>query len=150
MKRFKFKFDKLLMIREYMELKAKLNFAAELQKKLKLEHMNREMQKSILKTINASYHGSQKIGDKINISQLSLENEYIDDLMSMISINDDKKQALDTTLNKLRNKLAEASKEKKIIDELKNKAFQRYLKEYKKDELKSIDEAASQLTLNKI
>ena len=135
MKRFDFKLEKLLTIREYNELEAKLKYARELQKKLDLENKNIDMQKSILQSTIDSY-SNIKNGDIINNEEMTFQENYINNLIKMIK-----------TLSKLKEELTEAMKKRKIITQLKNKKYEKYKKETKKEDIKRLDEIANQLNL---
>ena len=101
MKRFNFKLEKLLTIREYKELEAKLKYAKELQKKINLENMNINMQKSILQSTQDNYSKAKK-GDLLNTEELILQENYINNLIKMIKTNENKKSKMSEDLNKLK------------------------------------------------
>ena len=69
MKRFKFNFEKLLIIKEHFETKAKLKYAATLQKKLNYESENRNIENNINNSITDSYKKYQD-GDKISFNDM--------------------------------------------------------------------------------
>lgn len=146
MKRFDFKLEKLLTIREYNELEAKLKYARELQKKLDLENKNIDMQKSILQSTIDSY-SNIKNGDIINNEEMTFQENYINNLIKMIKTNENKKRMMSEKLSKLKEELTEAMKKRKIITQLKNKKYEKYKKETKKEDIKRLDEIANQLNL---
>ncbi|MCK4797188.1 MAG: flagellar FliJ family protein [Spirochaetes bacterium] len=148
MKRFNFKFEKLLMIREYIEMEAKLKYASELQKRINIENENRVMQKSIIENILNDYLSSKE-GDLIDYNNLFFQEEYINNLTYKIKKNKDLKQEIEIKLKKLREDLLIATKEKKIIAELKNKEYKKYQKVVKKEEIKQLDEVAGQMMVRK-
>ena len=148
MKKFNFGLEKLLMIREYIEMEAKLKYASELQKKILIENNNRSMQKSILESISNSYL-TAKQGDLLDSNQILSQEAYINGLLSLMKNNENEKKDIDTKLLKLRENLTIAKKDKKVIDELKNKQYRRYKEEMKKEETKNIDEIAGQFVRRK-
>ena len=144
MKRFKFKLDRLLMIKEYVEMDAKLKFASELQSKLSLENENSDMKKSILECILNNY-SSYNIGDNLNYNDLLFQEQYINSLIYKIKNNKNKTIEIEKRLIELREALNNAAKEKKKISNLKTKEYKKYKKESKKQDIKNIDEIAGQL-----
>lgn len=143
MKRFNFRLGKLLTIREYKEFEAKLKLAQVLQQKVKLEIENKMIQKSIEESMYSSYKNF-KTGEKIDYNVVNFEDEYINGLLKKITINESKKFELDLKLNKLKEEFFEARKERRIIDELKKREFNKYRKEEKKQDIKKLDEIAGQ------
>ena len=134
MKKFNFRLEKLLMLKEYAEMEAKLKYASVLQKKLDIENENRNIQKSIIKSLSDSYKQTDE-GEAINLDLLSIQEEYITNLISKIEINDGKKQDIEKKLTVLREELTFTTKER-------NKSYLKYRKEAKKEEIKEIDDIA--------
>ena len=62
--------------------------------------------------------------------------------MSQIKLNKDKKKEIENKLDVLREELTFATKERKVMDELKNKSYLKYRKVVKKEEIKEIDDIA--------
>jgi flagellar protein FliJ len=143
MKKFKFRLDKILMIKEFYEIEAKLKYAEVLQKRIELENKNMEMEKSILSSMNELYK-SKKSGDKIDFSELNFQNEYVNNLVNAIQINDRKKKEINVKLDVLKEDLIFATKEKKTFEELKKKDFGIYRDEVKKEDIKNLDDIAGQ------
>ncbi len=144
MKRFNFKLEKLLAIREYKELLAKLKYANELQKKLNLENMNINLENSILNSILEDY-SKTKNGDVIDYNDILLQENYINNLIKIIKTNENKKKEMLELLEKLKEELNEKIKERKIITKLKEKKHENYKKENKKEEIKRLDEVSDRL-----
>src|SRR4030042_3206070 len=101
MKKFNFKLEKLLAIREYKELLAKLKYANELQKKLNLENMNINLENSILNSILENY-SKAKNGDVIDYNDILLQENYINNLIIIIKTNENKKNEMLELLDKLK------------------------------------------------
>ena len=146
MKRFNFKLEKLLSIREYEELEAKLKYAKELQKKIDLENMNIDMQKSILQSTLNNY-SKTKEGDLLNNEELIFHENYINNLIKMIKTNENKKREMSEILAKLKEELTETMKKRKVITQLKSKQYEKYKDGIKKEDIKRLDEIANQLNL---
>ena len=146
MKRFIFKLEKLLSIREYEELEAKLKYAKELQKKIDLENMNIDMQKSILQSTLNNYKKTKE-GDLLNNEELIFHENYINNLIKMIKTNENKKREMSEILAKLKEELTETMKKRKVITQLKSKQYEKYKDGIKKEDIKRLDEIANQLNL---
>lgn len=146
MKKFNFKLEKLLMIKEYHEMEAKLKYASELQKKIKIENENREMRKSIIETILNNYLATND-GEVINYNTLEFQDRFVNNLISRIRSNEDKNIVLEEKLTSLRNDLLEATKEKKKFEKLKEVENNKYNDKCKKEEMKEIDEIAGLINL---
>lgn len=144
MKKFNFKFEKLLAIREYKELLAKLKYANELQKKINLENMNINLENSILNSILEDY-SKTKDGESIDYNDILLQENYINNLIKIIKTNDNKKKDMLELLEKLKEELNKKIKERKIITKLKEKKFKAYKKENKKEEIKRLDDVSDHL-----
>lgn len=144
MKKFNFKLEKLLAIREYKELLAKLKYANELQKKINLENMNINLENSILNSILEDYTKTQD-GEKIDYNDILLQENYINNLIKIIKTNENKKEEMFELLEKLKEELNEKIKKRKIITKLKEKKYADYKKENKKEEIKRLDEVSSHL-----
>ncbi len=145
MKKFNFRLEKLLVIREYQELEAKIKYASELQKQLNLENMNIQIQKTILKTTIDDYNRSKE-GDSLNVDDIIIQQDYINNLIKMIKTNENKKNKMAESLNKLKIELMNTMKKRKILTELKNKNYEKYKKDLKKEDIKRLDEIANHLT----
>lgn len=136
------------MIREYKEFEAKLKMAQVLQQKVKLEIENRALEKIIGESMLSSYR-KFKSGDKIDFGAENFNDEYINGLLTKITLNESKKFELDIKLKKLKEEFFEARKQRKIIDELKKREFKKYKSEAKKQDFKRLDEIAGQFYMRK-
>ena len=74
-------------------MEAKLKYAETLQKRIEIENKNMEMEKYILSSIN-QFYTTKKKGDSIDFSELNFQNEYVDNLLNAIQINERKKMKL--------------------------------------------------------
>lgn len=131
MKKFVFKFEKLLKIREYEEMKAKQNYAVVLQKKLNIERDNRELEKSILNS-NKELFIEQKPGEVFNAADLILYENYAKGARLKIIENNKTIQELNKELIPLKEVLLEATRQKKTMEKLKEHENDKYTQENKK------------------
>ena len=141
MKRFIFKFEKLLIIKEQKEEEAKLRYSKVLKEKLDLEQNNISMNNMISNIIQTTVIDEN---NKINVNSMHFLEEHIDSLKMKIHFNNKKKELLMEKLEKLRQEYIEATKEKKIIEKIKENDYTNYKIDYKKEEIKKIDEIAGQ------
>jgi len=148
MKRFNFRLERLLNIKKYKEEEAKLKYAETLQKKIMLENENKMLKEMIYNSLSNEYP-SVKPGDTINFNTLNQTEKYITNAQIKIKINNNKKKIIEKELDDLKIKLDKAVKERKIIDQLKSKKYEKYKKDIKKEEIKYIDEIAGQMKTNK-
>jgi flagellar protein FliJ len=142
MKKFNYKFEKILKIKQYNENLAKEEYGRELQKKVALETENRFMEKEINGSMRNDFD-SYNEGDVIRFEDLAQNQKYIDGLKFKIRENDEKKTLMEPGLQKLKEKLLSATRERKTYDKLKEKALLRYKDEYNKYQIKALDEVAA-------
>lgn len=143
MKRFNFKLEKLLALKEYFELEARLKYATVLQKKLALENENKILEKSILQNIVDDY-SQGKTGQKLETEKIIQEGDYTKFCLSKIGLNNLKKEKIEIELVDLFENLKKATKEKKTMEILKDKAYTKYKKETNIAERKILDDIAGQ------
>lgn len=139
MKSFKFKFDFLLRVKEEAEKKIKEEYGIELQKKTTLQLENERLQKDLINYENR-YLQSKKIGDLLNFSEIIISDSYLKAINLRILDNNKEIEEIDINLIKLKGKLIEAMKERKIFDKLKNKKESAYNKKMKKITEKRLEE----------
>jgi flagellar FliJ protein len=142
MKRFEFKLERILHIKEHLETLAKQKYAVILQKKVSLEVEIREMEASIEQTINS-------LGGTAGASSLMMSDSYIRGLEMQIENNHAKINELEEELHARRAELDEAMKERKTMETLRDKSFENYKVEYRKHENSLTDEAANLAVLRK-
>jgi flagellar protein FliJ len=146
MKKFNFRLENILMLKEFYEMEAKLKYAETLQQKIELENKNIEMEKTIFSSMN-DFYSEKKNGDVIRGSDFSFQDEYISNLLCAIKINDEKKEEIKIELNTLKEKLVKATKEKKTFEELKKRDKNKYKEKVRKEETKRLDDVANQFYL---
>jgi len=140
MKKFVFKLERVLRIKEHKEHIAKEQYAKVLQQKLLLEKEIEEFYKNIENTINGEVFHDNEI---LNYDSLTIKDNYIKGLNIKIKENRERIEQIEPTLEKLKEELFQKTKERKIFTKLKEKDYQKYKEEFKIDEIKSIDDSAN-------
>lgn len=140
MKKYKYKLDNLLNIKEKLEKKEemelkRLNEIVNM-KKIELEYIKVQKQKTIIKQKN-------NVSKSINILETRTSNTYLSRLKVDIEKKEEEVNKAIDIAKKQKEKLIEFSKERKILEKLKEKNYELYLDESKKNEQKEIDEIVS-------
>ncbi|HPO50899.1 MAG TPA: flagellar FliJ family protein [Spirochaetota bacterium] len=148
MKKYNFKLERLLKIKEYKERLAEEEYSKELQKKIILERENKKMSRFIENSVEEEFFEA-KVGEKIDIESFYQHERYIRSLELKTLENNQKKEELEPVIQKLKDKLIDATKEKKIMDKLKEKDFEKYKDERNKQDTIKMDEIASIMQINK-
>lgn len=138
--KFKFRFDPVLKQREIIE-QTEAKIFAELHKIYddeckRLEEMTRKFQ-----TTQGELTSKEKIG--INIKEIKIYYAYLNSLK--IDMKTQKLRIMDAEqkMEAQRKKLAEAQKNKKVIDKLKENKYNEFIEEERKSEIKTIDDVNS-------
>ncbi len=131
MKKFKFKFEVLLRIKEEREKNAKEKYGMELQKKSILQIENESFKRELINYENR-YLQNKKRGDILTFDDIMLEDSYSKAINLRIAENNKKIEEIDNNLIKLKEELIEAMKERKIFEKLKEKKEAVYNKKMKK------------------
>jgi flagellar protein FliJ len=148
MKKFSFKLEKLLMIKLHNEQIAKEKYAAELQKKVKLELENTKMSEEIYASSLDEYSEISE-GAIYDFNRLQLQERYITGLKLKIEDNERLKLKIEPVLQKLKEELTAAMRERKMLEKLKEKELEKYRDEYNKFQTKVLDDIAGQRLLNR-
>lgn len=130
MKRFRFRLEKLLKIKEYNELNSKLKYANIVQEKAKIERENLELEENI-------FSGK--------ISNPEMEAFFSDLFLKKIKINNERLNNLKEELSKRFEEYKNARKEKKMLECLKTKEYTHYKKELNRYNTKQLDDISSQM-----
>jgi flagellar protein FliJ len=144
LKKFQFRLERLLSIKKHQEKEAKIKFAVQLQKKMKLVNQNEQFRQFIMDSL-LEKDLSEYDEHQIDQSLLHLKDEYVKSLSKKMVDNTLQYEAMDNILNQLKNELTEAMVERKMLDELKKKKFKKYLKEQKREEINKLDDIAGLL-----
>ncbi|MBN1799275.1 MAG: flagellar export protein FliJ [Spirochaetales bacterium] len=136
MKRFQFRLEKLLKIRQYREREWELKLADITGQCLVLE------KKIVISKDNISHTLDERsaLGGTIDIYDLIANEMYIARMKQAIVNAGIELEQKKREREKVRKKFLEASKQKKILEKLKQRKEQEYYKEAKKEEFKNVDE----------
>jgi flagellar protein FliJ len=148
MKRFEFKLQKLLTIKEHNEQIAKERYAAELQKKIKLEIENKTLSDEIYKNTLSDYRKFNE-GEIIGFDNIFLQEQFVSGTKLKILDNISRINDLEPLIQKLKEELTEAMKERKMMDKLKEHAHEKYKDLYNKHEIKVLDDIAGNRQLKR-
>lgn len=141
MKRFQFKLEKVLRIRERAEQEAKLAYAEVLQKKNALELDNRNCER-IIEDTNAERQEYLSESQMPDFNVFSAFDANIRALLRRQELNNCEITELQPLLDERENALREAMKQRKVLEKLKEKAYENFLLEVENEETDMIDEAA--------
>lgn len=149
MKKFNFKLDKLIKIREHQEKIAKDHYFRVLQKKVRMENENTQMAGEIEENLfeESRYFSEKK---EFGYQDIFLFEQYRKGLELKINENNIKKEELKPELEKLRQELLIATRKKKVVEKIKEKQFADYKKKMNNFLIKQQDEAASGMYIRKI
>ncbi len=139
MKKYKFKLEKLLKIKEHREKEAKIAYAGELSKKVNMENQNKSLEQDMENAAIDEYDAHHK-GDTLDFSTINSQVQFMRGSRKRIANNIQDTEAMQHGLEELRNKLIEAVKEKKKLEKLEEKEYASYRKEKKKEEIKTLDD----------
>lgn len=147
MKKFKFKFERLLDIRKYQEREEQFRFAVVLGKYMKT--------KEVIDTSNNLRDdylmSSKKSVETLNINYLVNRDKARTGLMNRVKVHKNILKEQQFHVEKEREKLVEATKKKKTLEILKDKKFEEYKKDVQKVENDELDEIGTNIFLkNKI
>lgn len=146
MKKFKYKFQRLLDIRTYQEREQQFKFAEVYSEYLKTENIINDSK-------NLKYDYFKNSSDYINnldIDSLILRDKAIIGLKHKIQINNIKLQEQKYLVEKEREVLIDKSKKKKTLEILKEKKFDEFKKEAEKIESNELDEIGQNIYLKNI
>ena len=148
MKKFKFRLQKLLDVREARETEIK----HELMKVLSLQNQERIFQDQ-LKSQMEQYR--KRYGEKIKMGTLS-----VDEMMSLMRYNDVSEKAivesgkkierLEPEVRRIREKLVVASREKKIVEKLRARKLEEFNYEFNREQFKENDDMNQKIYQRKI
>jgi len=147
MKKFSFKLEKLHKIKEHLEQIAKERYASELQKKIKLDIENQKMDKEIYLSKVREFDSSSD-GQRLDYNTFSFQERYITGLNLKIEENIQKVKEMTPTLEKLKEELTIAMRNRKTMDKLKEKEHEKYRFEFNRYQTKILDDIAGQRQLS--
>ncbi|MCH5149964.1 MAG: hypothetical protein J1G30_04780 [Spirochaetales bacterium] len=141
MKRFQFKLEKVLRIRERAEQNAKLAYAQVLQKKNALELDNKNCER-IIEDTNTERQEYVNENHMFDFNIFSAFDANVRALLRRQELNNREITKLQPLLDERESALREAMKQRKILEKLKEKAYANFLLEAENEETDMIDEAA--------
>ncbi len=139
MKKFKFRFDTVLRVKEKKEEQLKREFMQIIALKIQQENLLKEIEKEKKNIIKEKYDEKQTGTD---IQTLIYYEEYCNFLRKEINLTEKKIKELQEKADMKREELIEASKQKKIFERLKQSDFQKFKAIVLKNEQQVLDEAA--------
>ncbi len=143
MKKFKYKFERLLDIRKYQEREAQFHFASILS-----EYMGTKNKIDTSKELRKKYLlDSKNRVNNLDINYLINREKARLGLSNKIKINKNILKEQQFVVEREREKLVEASKKKKTLEILEEKEFEKYKKETSKIENDELDEIGSNIYL---
>ncbi|MFH0976134.1 MAG: flagellar export protein FliJ [Spirochaetota bacterium] len=138
MKKFKFKLHKLLDIREAMEKQIKNELAAlvhvqniERNKQFELQKNMAERKKALRTMLEAK---------TFSYNEVMMYERFTETANKAINIAEHKIQQMEPEIQKVRGRLIEASKQKKVVEKLKEKKFREFLYNFNREIAKENDD----------
>ncbi|OHW62756.1 flagellar biosynthesis chaperone [Andreesenia angusta] len=140
MAKFKFGLQRVLEIKEKFEDEKK-NSYAEQKKKLEEENLKLEKLKVDMEQIRTERNSAS--GESMKIRELSYYGNYIRGLSSMIEVQNTRVEEKEQTVESAREELLEATKDRRILENLKLRSLEQYKYELKQEEDKLTDQFVS-------
>ncbi len=137
-KRFRFRLDSLLRIKEHHEREKQKELATATAKVLSQQHELERIKSETGQTLDRQ---RDCLGASLSVPQLSLFSRFLVRLKKDHVATQEILNGLKRAQDKRREALLEATKERKMYQKLKEKAFDTYRKEIAHDEMKEMDEA---------
>lgn len=139
MKKFKFRFETVLKVKEKKEEQLKREFMQLIALKIRQENLLKEIEKEKQKMAKEKFNEKQSGTD---IQTLIYYEEYCNLLRKEISLTEKKIKELQEKADIKREELIEASKQKKIFEKLKQSDFNEFKALLLKNEQQILDEIA--------
>ena len=138
MKRFEFRLQRLLDIRAAKEREVQ-NELAGLVAIQNRERMKQEHYRSSIAEQHEKFSAKIKRGEYSYSEAASFE-RYIDFAHRVIAAQQQRIEAMEPEIQKVRERLVQASKERKVVERLKDRRKEEYLYEYNREMAKEIDD----------
>ncbi|MCU0843537.1 MAG: flagellar export protein FliJ [Spirochaetes bacterium] len=138
MKKFKFRLQRLLDIREAKEKEIKYEMAAI----LTIQNRERQKQDQYRKSIDEQHVKFAELikGGRYSYSAASSFERYIDFAHKVIRDQQERIDAMEPEIQKIRDRLVEASRERKVVEKLKQRRRDEFLYEYNREIAKENDD----------
>lgn len=143
MKKFEFKLQRLLDLREMREEQVK----NELAKLVSIQNRERIKQQEFNQRIQENYAQlSRKMREgKFSYREAMMCERFVDVARRAIQKSQDAIEQMEPEVQKVRERLIEASRERKVVEKLKERKWEEYLYEYNREMAKEIDDMNQQL-----
>jgi len=143
MKKFNFKLQRLLDLREMKEEQVK----NELAKLVAIQNIERSKQQEFREKIRENYiHLSNRMRQgNFSYKEAMMCERYVDVAHRAIEKSQDIIEQMEPEIQKVRERLIEASRERKVVEKLKERKWEDYLYEYNREMAKEIDDMNQQL-----
>ncbi|HQO01057.1 MAG TPA: flagellar export protein FliJ [Spirochaetota bacterium] len=148
MKRYQFKLQKLLDIRETREKEVKNELAALLNIQ-NAERMKQEEYRRKIAVEREKFTFKLKSG-KFTYSESAMFERYVDFANKVIDAAQDRIDSMEGEISRVRLKLVEASREKKVVERLKERQWEEYQYEVNREIAKENDDANQKLYVRKM
>lgn len=147
MKRFKFKLQKLLDLRERREREVQ----NELSRLLSIQNREKEKQEELKSSIEQYINSFQdKLRKGIHtIPDIVIFERYVDVSTRAIDVAQERIDSMEPEIMKVREKLIEASREKKVVEKLKDKRFDEYNYKLNREIMKENDDVNQNIFIRK-
>ncbi len=147
MKRFRFRLQRLMDIREAKEKKIK-NELAEL---VNIQNIERNKQNELRQKISTRKKTLREVLAKKTFSynEVMMYEKFTDAANKAINIAESKIQQMEPEIQKVREKLVDASKEKKVVEKLKERRFKEYLYKFNREIAKENDDINQKIFLKR-
>jgi flagellar FliJ protein len=148
MKRFQFRLQKLLDIREAREKEVK----AELAHLMKIQNEERARQESLRRGIDAQRRdfGVKFLEGKYTPGEAILFERFVDVSYRAIQSAEERIQAMEPEIEKVRVRLVEASRAKKVVEKLRERKLEEYNYEMNREIAKENDDTNQKMYTNKM
>lgn len=148
MKRFTFNLEKVLALKTHVEEIAKIEYAKILQKKVAREQEIHLCHEAIERTENATSSYIESKNGNVDYGLISTNDMYIESLRKKIEENRLFIDGLRPELEESEIRLRKAMSERKMLERLKEKAYNTYVAECDREETEMLDEVSSNLYIH--
>lgn len=140
MRKFRFKLEGVLSVKERLEEQAKASFASAVQTLYACEQRRDE---AALRVRKYEDKLEELVNGVLNITEITVCRDAIRIVKEDLNEKENAVKRASNRVEMCRKNLSNAIMERKTIEKLKEKAFEDYVKEYNDDERKQIDELVS-------
>jgi flagellar FliJ protein len=147
MKKFEFQLQRLLDMREAKEMEVKNELAAVVGRQ-NAERAKQDDLRNTIKTLGSKLREEWRAG-KVDSATALLYGRYEDQAMRAIESAGKKITALEPEVNAVRVRLVEASKEKKVVEKLKERKLEEYNLEFNRQMAKENDDINQKIYLRR-